>query len=155
MGEGEKIITTNRRARHDYHVLDTWEAGIALQGTEVKSLRMTAGITVKDSFAEIRNGEVFLVGAHIQPYDQGNRYNHAPERERKLLLHREEIRRMHQKVAEKGLTLIPLRFYFKRGVVKVELGLCRGKKTHDKRDAIQERENKRELDRATKEFRRG
>jgi len=155
MGEGEKIIATNRRARHDYHVLDTWEAGIALQGTEVKSMRMTAGVTIKDSFAEIRGGEVFLVGTHIEPYDQGNRFNHKPERERKLLLHRDEIKRMHQKVSEKGLTLIPLRFYFKRGVVKVELGLCKGKKTHDKRATIQERDVKREMDRAAKEFRRG
>lgn len=152
---GEKLISDNRRARHDYHILDRVEAGIALVGTEVKSLRMTNGITLKDSYCDIRQGEVWLVGAHIQPYAMGNIYNHEPERRRKLLLHRHEILKLGQKVAEKGLTLVPLRVYFKRGKVKVEVGLCRGKNTVDKRDTIKARESRREIDRAIKSARRG
>lgn len=148
---GEKLITNNRKLRHDYEVLDTMEAGIALQGTEVKSLRTKGSMTLKDSFADITaKGEVFLVGAHIAPYDQGNINNHEPERKRKLLLHKEEIEKVGQKIAEKGLTLAPLKVYFKRGKVKIQLALCRGKKHHDKRDAIKARESKREMDRAIK-----
>lgn len=151
----EKIITTNRRAGHDYHILDRYEAGIALAGTEVKSLRTTGGIALKDAFVQTRDGEVFLVGARIEPYDKGNINNHKPERDRKLLLHKREIEKLATKVAQKGYTLIPLRLYFKRGIVKVEVGLCEGKQSHDKRDAIQARESKREIDRAMKEFRKG
>jgi len=152
---GEKIITTNRRASHDYHILDRYEAGIALAGTEVKSLRSTGGIALKDAFVQTRNGEVFLVNARIEPYDKGNINNHKPERDRKLLMHKQEIEKLAYKVSQKGFTLVPLRLYFKRGIVKVEVGLCEGKQGHDKRDAIQERESKREIDRAMKEFRKG
>ena len=152
---GEKIIVTNRRARHDYHVLDSFEAGIALVGTEVKTLRMTGGMTLKDSYAEIEKGELYLVGTHINPYEKGNIYNHDPERPRKLLMHKREILKQGQRVAEKGLTLIPLRVYFKEGRVKVELGLCSGKKTLDKRVTIKERESKRDMDRALKTVRKG
>lgn len=151
---GEKTIVTNRRARRDYHVLDTFEAGIALVGTEAKSLRMTAGMTLKDSYADVRNGELFLVDAHIKPYDQGNINNHDPERPRKLLMHKREILRLTQRIEEKGLTVVPLRVYFKRGIVKVEMGLCRGKHSFDKRATIKERESKREMDRAVKTARR-
>lgn len=151
---GEKIIVQNRKARHDYQVLDRFEAGIALQGTEVKSLRQSGSMTLKDSYADFQKGELFLVGTHIRPYEQGNINNHAPERSRKLLMHRTQLERIQQKAAEKGLTLIPLRVYFKRGLVKVELGLCRGKRLYDKRETIKERESKREVDRALKEARK-
>ena len=139
---------TNRRARRDYHVLDTMEAGIALAGTEVKSLRDAGSMTLKDSYGDVRNGEIFLVDAYIRPYDQGNIYNHDPERPRKLLMHKREILRLGQRIAEKGLTLIPLRVYFKTGRVKLELGLCKGKHSYDKRAAIKEREVRRDMDRA-------
>ena len=146
----EKLVVQNRRARHDYQVLDTFEAGIELRGTEVKSLR-AGQMTLKDCYADIQQGQMFLVGAHINPYEQGNIYNHDPERPRKLLMHKAEIERLGSQIAEKGLTLIPLRVYFKNGRAKVELGLCRGKQTHDKRATIREREAKREMDRAIKE----
>ena len=147
---GEKTIVQNRRARHEYHILERHEAGIELQGTEVKSLR-EGHITLKDSYADIEEGEIFLVGTHINPYEMGNIYNHDPERRRRLLMHKREILKLGARVAEKGLTLIPLRVYFKEGRVKVEIGLCQGKHTVDKREAIREREVKREIDRATKE----
>jgi len=152
---GEKTIVTNRRARHEYHVLEHVEAGIALHGTEVKTLRMTGSMTLKDSYADIIGGEMFLVGAHIPPYDYGNAMNHPPERTRKLLLHKREIVKLAQRVAEKGLTLIPLAVYFKHGIVKVDIGLCRGKHSFDKRQSIKERESKRDMDRALKETRHG
>lgn len=155
MGAGEKEITNNRRARHDYFVESSYEAGIVLQGTEVKSLRATNGITLKDSYADIRQGEMYLVGAHIQPYAQGNIMNHEPERVRKLLMHRAEIQKIGQRAAEKGFTLIPLRVYFKKGKVKVEIGLCRGKNTYDKRDSLKEREAKLEVDRAMRSLQKG
>jgi len=146
---GEKIVTVNRRAHHDYHILDRIEAGIELQGTEVKSLR-NGHITLKDGYGDVENGQIYLVGVHINPYEQGNIYNHDPERRRRLLLHKREILRLAVRVEEKGLTLIPLRVYFKDGLAKVEIGLCQGKHTMDKRDTIREREVKRELDRAVK-----
>ena len=146
---GEKTIVQNRRARHEYHILEHHEAGIELRGTEVKSLR-EGHITLKDSYADIEEGEMFLVGAHINPYEQGNIYNHDPERTRRLLMHKREILKLGARVAEKGLTLIPLRLYFKDGRVKVEIALCQGKHTIDKRETLREREVKRELDRATK-----
>lgn len=148
---GEKTIASNRRARHDYHVLDTFEAGIVLQGTEVKSLRNSGSMTLKDSYCDVIKGELFLVGTYIRPYEQGNIYNHEPERSRKLLMHKREIERLGQRVAEKGLTLIPLHVYFKRGLVKVEVGVCKGKHSYDKRASIKDRESKRDLDRALKE----
>ncbi len=145
----EKIITTNRKARHAYQVLETFEAGIALTGTEVKSLRQGRA-NLKDSYATVRDGEVFLVNAHISPYDHGNIYNHDPVRDRKLLLHRKEIRKLIGKVQEKGLTLVPLKLYFKRGKAKVELALARGKKTYDKRADIAKRDANREIQRELK-----
>lgn len=151
---GIKIIVSNRRARHDYHVLEKHEAGIVLRGTEVKSLR-AGHMVLKDSYADITGGEMYLVGAHINPYEQGTAWNHEPERQRKLLLHKREIERLGAQVAEKGLTLVPLSVYFKDGKAKVELGLCRGKQTIDKRRTIQEREVKREMDRAVKDVRKG
>lgn len=146
---GEKLVVQNRRARHDYQVLDTFEAGLELRGTEVKSLR-AGQMTLKDSYADVQQGELFLVGAHINPYEQGNIYNHDPERPRKLLMHKHEIERLSSQVAEKGLTLVPLRVYFKNGRAKVELGLCRGKQTHDKRATIRDKDAKREIERAMK-----
>lgn len=151
---GEKIIAQNRRARHDYHVLEKHEAGIELRGTEVKSLR-AAKIQLKDSFVDVRNGQLYLVGTHISPYEQGNIYNHEPERDRRLLMHKREIKKLGAQVAEKGLTLIPLSVYFKDGRAKVEVGLCKGKQTHDKRDSVRDREAKRDIERAMKSVRRG
>jgi SsrA-binding protein len=151
---GIKIVTENRRARHDYHTLERHEAGIVLQGTEVKALR-AGHITLKDSFADDRRGELFLVGAHIEPYEKGNINNHDPERPRKLLLHKQEILKLGRQVAEKGLTLIPLKVYFSDGRAKVEIGLCRGKNTIDKRHTLRDREMKREVDRDMKDVRKG
>ena len=148
-----KVITTNRKARFDYAIAETVEAGISLVGTEVKSLR-AGRVNLKDSYAEIRGAEMFLVGAHISPYEEANRFNHEPERLRKLLLHRREILRLGIKVREKGLTLVPLRMYFKSNRVKVELGLARGKRMYDKRHAIAQRDAKRDVDRAMKEAKR-
>ena len=150
----DRAIATNRRARHEYSILETYEAGLALRGTEVKSLR--AGlVNFKDSYATVRNGEVWLLGCHINPYSHGTDANHDPERDRKLLLHSKEISRLSGKVAERGLTLIPLKLYFKSGRAKLELGLGRGKKLHDKRSTLREREVKREMDRAARDVRRG
>jgi SsrA-binding protein len=142
---GERTISTNRRARHEYEILETVEAGLALRGTEVKSLR-AAGVTFKDSYATIRKGEAWLLGCHINPYSHGTDANHEPERDRKLLLHRREITRLGARIAERGLTLVPLRLYFKDGRAKIELGLGRGKKLHDKRSTLRERDVKREMD---------
>jgi SsrA-binding protein len=154
MGAGEKTVVQNRRARHDYHVLDTYEAGMELQGTEVKSLR-AGHITFKDSYVDVERGQMYLVGAHISPYEQGNNANHDPERKRRLLMHKREIVRLGSQIAEKGLTLVPLRLYFKRGRAKIEIGLCKGKRTFDKRDTIKEREAKIEMDRAVKDATQG
>lgn len=141
---GEKVVATNRKARHDYTILDTFEAGIVLKGTEVKSLRQGRA-NLADGYALIKNGEVWLLGMHISPYAQGSYSNVDPVRERKLLLHKAEIRRLIQKTAQKGLTLIPLKVYFKNNVAKVLLGLAQGRKAYDKRAAIAEREMKRDL----------
>ena len=154
MAAGEKTIAQNRRARRDYHVLDRYEAGIELQGTEVKSLRQ-GHVTLKDSYADVDNGELFLLNAHINPYEQGNIHNHDPERPRRLLMHKREILRLGARVDERGLTLVPLRVYFKQGRAKVELGLCKGKHTVDKRDAIRERDIQREAERELKDARQG
>jgi SsrA-binding protein len=152
---GEKIITSNRRAGRDYEVLDRTEAGIALQGTEVKSLRKSGSMTLKDAYVDFRKGEAYLVGAHIQPYEQGNIHNHEPERDRKLLLHKRQIERTGQRIAEKGLTVIPLRVYFKKGMVKVEVGICKGKHSYDKSVAIKERVQKRDAERDLKDYKKG
>src|SRR5881397_3278341 len=153
-GDGDRTISTNRRARHEYEILETVEAGLVLRGTEVKSLR-DGGVTFKDSYATIRNTEGWLVGCHINPYSHGTDANHAPDRDRKLLLHRKELSRLTGKIAERGLTLVPLRLYFKDGRAKVELGLARGRKLHDKRSALREREEQREMDKAARAARRG
>jgi SsrA-binding protein len=141
---GEKLIATNRKARHEYEILETYEAGLALKGTEVKSLR-EGQVNFKDSYAAISREEAWLVGCHIAPYHHGSDANHDPDRSRKLLLHRREITQLIGKVAERGLTLVPLRLYFKEGRAKVEIGLARGKKLHDKRDALRERDARREM----------
>ena len=142
----DRDIAVNRRARHDFHSDETFEAGVALMGSEVKALR-AGKANLKDSYGRIENGEVWLWNAHISPYSPASQFGHEPTRTRKLLLHRDEISRLHGKVKEKGLTLIPLRLYFKNGRAKIELGLARGKKQHDKRDSIREREVRREIDR--------
>lgn len=147
---GEKLVAENRQARRDYFVLERFEAGLVLTGTEVKSLR-AGNLTLKDSYVDDRRGELFLVNAHIAPYVHGNVFNHEPERPRKLLMHKQEIFKLSQRVAEKGLALIPLKVYFKNGKAKVELGLCRGKAFEDKRQAVAEREAKRDIDRALKD----
>jgi SsrA-binding protein len=140
----DKVIATNRKAYHDYEILETYEAGIVLRGTEVKSLRESQ-VNFKDCYAAVDNGEAWLIGCYISPYHHGTDANHDPERRRKLLLHKKEIQRLLGKVAERGLTMIPLRLYFKGGRAKCELGLARGKKLHDKRASIREREAKREM----------
>ena len=145
--EGEKIITINRRARHDYFIEESIEAGLVLTGSEVKSLR-AGKANLKDSYARIDRGEAWLSNAHISEYNPAAQFGHEPTRKRKLLLHAREINRLTGKVKEKGLTLIPLRMYFKNGRAKVELGLGRGKKQYDKRESIKARESDREMDRA-------
>src|ERR671937_741502 len=146
---GEKLIADNRRARHDYHLLDRLEAGIALTGTEVKSLR-EGRVQLGQAYADVRDGEVWLVGAHISEYAQGNIANHDPDRDRKLLLHRREIASLIGKVRERGLTLVPTKLYFKDGRAKVELDLARGKETRDKRRDIARRDAERQIERALK-----
>lgn len=146
-----KSIAINRRARHDYFIEETYEAGIVLTGTEVKSLRSGKG-NLQDSYALVKDNELMLLNCHISPYDFGNRFNHDPVRTRKLLMHREEIRRLFGKIREKGFTLVPLQLYFdERGRVKVEIALAKGKKLYDKRDDIAERDAKRNIEKAMKE----
>src|SRR5262245_27842388 len=146
--DGEiEAICRNRRASHDYHLSDLLECGVALVGTEVKSLR-AGHASLEDSFARLENGELWLHGTEIPEYRFGNRLNHAPKRPRKLLLHRREINKFAGKASEKGFTLVPTRMYFKSGKVKVELAVARGKQTHDKRESLKDREAKRDIDRA-------
>ena len=147
--ERRQSVARNPKATHDYHILETWESGIVLTGTEVKSLR-NGKASIKEAYARLRNGEVFLEGMNITPYEQGNRYNHDPIRSRKLLLHRREIEKLIGAVEQKGLTLVPLELYFRNGRAKVVLALGRGKKTHDKRRSIAERDMRRELERESK-----
>ena len=149
---GEKVIATNKKAYHDYFIMETLEAGAVLQGTEVKSIR-EGQVNLKDSYALVRNGEAFLLNCHISPYAHGNRENHDPTRTRKLLLHAQEIRKLIGKSQEKGLTLIPLRVYLRRGRVKFELGIARGKKLYDKRETERRKEADREARAAIKERR--
>ena len=152
MAKGEKIITLNRRARHDYEIIDTIEAGIELKGSEVKSLR-AGQVNLKDSYARIENVEFFLLGCHISPYTHGSVFNPDPLRPRRLLLHKDEIRRLERKIAERGYTLIPLSLYFKRGKAKVELALAKGKTLVDKRETIKRKTAKREIERELKHYR--
>jgi SsrA-binding protein len=150
----EKLVASNRKAYHNFEVLETYEAGLMLRGTEVKALR-DGRADLKESYARIEREEAWLLGCHISHYAQGNRANHDPVRPRKLLLHRAEINRLLGKIMEKGLTLVPLRLYFKDGRAKVELGLARGRKVLDKRQVIREREERREMDRAIRARVRG
>ena len=150
---GEKLIVDNRRARHDYHLLDRYEAGIVLTGTEVKSLR-DGRASLQQAYADVREGEAWLVGAHISVYEQGNIANHDPDRDRKLLLHKKELASLAGKVAQRGLTLVPTKLYFKGGRAKVELALARGKEQRDKRRDIARREADRDMVRALKSGRR-
>ena len=144
-----KIIAQNKKAYHEYFVDEKYEAGIELFGTEVKSLR-AGTVNLKDSYCEIRGGELFAVGFHISPYDHGNIFNHEPLREKRLLMHKREIMKLHGLVAQKGYTLVPLSLYFSGSHVKMELGLCRGKKLYDKRDSAAERESDRKIERHMK-----
>jgi SsrA-binding protein len=152
VADGIKVIAKNKRARHDYHVVDLLETGIALKGTEVKSIRL-GKVQLVDGFAKVEDGELYLYGVHISPYEQGNRYNVDPLRKRKLLAHKAQIRRLHRQVQEKGMTLVPISIYLKRGRVKVEVGICRGKRLYDKRRTLTERDAKRDIARARKEHR--
>lgn len=146
---GTKLIALNRKARHEYFVQDTMEAGIELVGTEVKSLRMGA-VNLKDAWADIQDDEVFIMNMHISPYEKGNIFNRNPLRPRKLLLHKREIRKLKMDLKTEGLTLVPLSLYFKNSMVKVELGICKGKKLYDKRATAAARDAKRDMDRAMK-----
>lgn len=141
-----KLIANNKKAYHDYFILDTYETGIALHGTEVKSLRM-GKCSIKESFVRIENGEVFICGMHISPYEKGNIFNKDPLRVKKLLMHKYEINKLAGKVAEKGYTLVPLQVYFKNGRVKTQIGLARGKKLYDKRESIARKDQRREAER--------
>lgn len=149
MSEGKKVISTNKKAYHDYFIEETLECGIVLAGTEVKSLRM-GGVNLKDSYAEIKDGEMFVCGMHISPYEKGNIFNRDPLRDKKLLLHKREIMKLLGYVKQKGLTLVPVEMYFTKGRVKVLLGVARGKKNYDKRDSIAEKETSREIERHLK-----
>ena len=146
---GIKIIAENRKAFHDYYIEDKYEAGVVLSGTEVKSLR-AGRVNLKDSYVQVKEGEMFLIGVHISPYDHGNRYNLDPMRTRKLLMHKSEIIRLYTTVKQDGLTLVPTKCYFRDGKVKFEIGLARGKKNFDKRDSDAEKTAKRDIDRAIK-----
>ena len=147
--QAQRTIAENRKARHDYHILETWEAGVSLLGTEVKSIR-EGRVNLRDSYARVQGEEVWLMNVHISPYSHRGSSDHAEMRERKLLLHRHEIRKLLGKVAEKGLTLVPLELYFKKGRVKVLLALAKGKQAHDKRETIRRREVDRETRAAVK-----
>ena len=152
MNKEKRDIASNRKAFHEYFVLERYEAGIELAGTEVKSIR-AGNINLKDSFCTIKNGELFIRGMHISPYSHGNIFNKDPVRPRRLLMHKKEINKLNMKIMTDGVTLIPLSVYFKGSLIKVELGLCKGKKLHDKRDSAAERESKRDMERILKERR--
>jgi SsrA-binding protein len=145
-----KAVATNRKARHDYHILDTFEAGMVLSGSEIKSVR-AGRVSLRESYVTVRNGELWLVNCHIAPYDQASRLNHEPRRERKLLMHRRQIDRLARDVQEPGYTIVPLRMYLKNNWAKVEIGLVRGKRQYDKRQAIAKREADRQIRRILKE----
>mgnify|MGYP000782408398 CR=1 FL=1 len=147
---GTKTIAQNRKAYHDYFVEERYEAGIELAGTEVKSIR-AGTLNLKDAYCTVKDGELFVHGMHISPYEKGNIFNRDPDRDRRLLMHKREIRKLHDLQKQDGYALIPLSLYFKDSRVKVELGLCKGKKTYDKRDAIAKRDAKREMERAVRE----
>ncbi|MGX7350959.1 SsrA-binding protein [Enterococcus canis] len=148
--EEGKLIAQNRKARHDYTIIDTLEAGIVLQGTEIKSIR-NSRINLKDGFARIRNGEAYLYNVHISPYEQGNLFNHDPLRTRKLLLHKKQIARLIGETKNTGITLVPLKVYLKNGYAKVLIGLAKGKKTYDKRETLKRKDTDRQIARALKD----
>ena len=148
-GEGN-LIAQNRKASHDYFIEDTYEAGLVLQGTEIKSIR-AGRVNMKDSFARVERGEVFLHNLHISPYEQGNRYNHEPTRTRKLLLHKKQISKLIGETQQAGYSLVPLKIYIKNGVAKILIGLGKGKKQYDKREDLKRKQDKRDVDRALKE----
>ncbi|MCQ2438052.1 MAG: SsrA-binding protein SmpB [Clostridia bacterium] len=148
--KGIKSVVQNRKARHDYFVLETWEAGIELRGTEVKSLRQ-GQCNLKDSYAVVKNGEMLVMGMHISPYEQGNIFNTDPMRPKRLLMHKSEIRKAHQSVMQQGLALIPLQVYLKDGRMKLELALCKGKKLYDKRDDMAKRDAQRDIERSIRD----
>ncbi len=150
MSDGIKIVASNKKAYHEYFVLEKFEAGIELVGTEVKSIR-AGRVNLKESWCMIKNGEIFVNGMHISPYEQGNIFNKDPFRIRKLLMHKKEIDRLFGKIKQDGLTLIPTSVYFKGSKVKIEIGLCKGKNLHDKREALANKQAKRDIDRALKE----
>ncbi len=151
MGQRGKVVARNKKAYHDYHIEETLEAGIILQGTEVKSIRR-GSVSIKDGYAKVENGEVFLYNVHIAPYEQGNRFNHEPERKRKLLLNKREIRRLIGYVKTTGYTLVPLRVHFNdRNLVKIDLGIAKGKKMYDKRRDLAEKTAQRQIERALRE----
>jgi SsrA-binding protein len=144
-----KVLATNRKASHDYHIEETYETGVALTGTEIKSVR-AGSVNLRDSYAQVKNGELWLLNVHIAPYEPASRQNVDPYRDRKLLMHRKEILRLYGRVQEKGLTLVPLRMYLKKNRAKLEIGLARGKRQYDKREAIGKRDAAREMDRVVK-----
>ncbi|WP_350344240.1 SsrA-binding protein SmpB [Proteinivorax tanatarense] len=145
-----KSIAVNKKARHEYFIEETYEAGIELKGTEVKSIR-AGKVNLKDSFARVENNEVFVYGMHISPYEQGNRFNHEPTRQRKLLLHKEEIKKLIGATQQKGLSLIPTKLYFVRGLVKMKIALAKGKKLHDKRQDLAKKDAQRQIEKAFRE----
>lgn len=151
--DGRKTLCLNAKARHSYDIIETFECGIVLSGPEVKSLRQGGG-NIKDTYAALKGTEIFLINMHISPYVQASIFNEEPRRPRKLLLHRKEIERLAVKVKERGLTLIPLSVYLKGSLIKVDLGLAKGRQTHDKKDAIKERDVRREMDREVKSWKR-
>jgi SsrA-binding protein len=146
----DRVITSNRRAFHEYFIVDTIEAGIVLTGTEIKSIR-DGKVTISEAYARIDNGELWLIGAHISPYSHGNRANHDPDRPKKLLIHKRQLRELRAAVEQKGMTLVPLRLALRNGRAKVDIGLARGKKLYDKRDAAADRQSRRDIDRALRE----
>lgn len=152
--KGVKVLAQNKKARHDYFVLETLETGLALFGTEVKSIR-AGRCNLKDCYAQVKNGELWVYGMHISPYEQGNIFNRDPLRPKKLLAHKVQIRKLNAQQMQEGLTLVPLSIYLSDGLVKLELGVCKGKKNYDKRDTMQERDTQREMQRAMRESRRG
>lgn len=147
----QNIKATNRKARHEYDILDTVEAGMVLKGTEIKSIR-DSRINIQDGFASVENGELYLFNVHISPYEAGNRYNVDPMRKRKLLMHQNEINKLNREVQQAGMTLVPLKVYIKNGFAKILIGLAKGKKQHDKREDLKRREQERDIDRALKSY---
>lgn len=149
--DNQNVKASNRKARHEYDIIDTVEAGMVLKGTEIKSIR-DSRINIQDGFASVENGEIYLFNVHISPYEAGNRYNVDPMRKRKLLMHQDQIKKLNREIQQAGMTLVPLRVYIKNGFAKVLIGLAKGKKQHDKREDLKRREQERDIDRAMKSY---